>query len=347
MPSALRWGIVSTGKIANDFVTAIKNVLNPLDHSIIAVSSRSISTARKFAERFSIPKVYEGIEDLIQDNEIDVVYIASLNIEHYGMAKAAIEAGKNVLCEKPMGMNLKMTESLINLAKEKNVFLMEAIWSRFLPSYSVLRSHLDSIGEVKYVLVEFGRKIYNERIRRMDLGGGTVLDLGVYCVQFLNLVFKGEEPIEILTTGSLNSEGTDKNISSIFKYGLNGGGIGIISTHSEINLPCEAKVIGSKGSLTVKFPFWASENIEYKLESGNHSELIENPLPVLPKNSNHYYNFVNSAGLAFEAQHVKECLDKGLKESPLLSFTDITQISKCMEKIRKDVGVVYPQDSEL
>nr|ACO15385.1 Trans-1,2-dihydrobenzene-1,2-diol dehydrogenase [Caligus clemensi] len=345
MPSTLRWGVVSTGKIANDFVTSMKHVLDPSEHQVIAIASRSLSSAKEFAGRFSIPKVYEGFEGLVNYSEVDVVYIASINTEHFTVSKTALEAGKHVLCEKPMGMNFKLTESLVNLAKSKGVFLMEAIWSRCLPSYSELKSRLESIGEVQYACVEFGRKIKSERISRMDLGGGTVLDLGVYCIQFLNLVFNGEEPTQILTTGSLNTEKTDRNVSSIFKYS-DGARVGIISTHSEMNMPCEARVFGSKGSLTLKFPFWASEELECKLESHESGEVIKTPLPVLPKESKYHYNFINSSGLAYEAKHVKECIDKDLKESPLLDHESILQISRHMEKVRKAVGVVYPQDLE-
>eukprot|EP00096_Caligus_rogercresseyi_P009565 TRINITY_DN3266_c0_g1_i3.p1 TRINITY_DN3266_c0_g1~~TRINITY_DN3266_c0_g1_i3.p1 ORF type:complete len:135 (+),score=32.54 TRINITY_DN3266_c0_g1_i3:145-549(+) len=132
MPSSLRWGILSTGKIAQDFVTAIQSSLDPSQHSVLAVSSRSINSANEFAKRFSIPKTYEGLAPLLTDPEVDIIYIASINTEHYNACKAALEAGKHVLCEKPMGMNADLTESLISLAKTKGVFLLEAIWSRFL-----------------------------------------------------------------------------------------------------------------------------------------------------------------------------------------------------------------------
>lgn len=147
---ALRWGIAAAGKISNDFVVAIK-ALPSDNHQVVAVAARSSASAEKFAKTHGIPQAYEGYQKLAKDGNVDVVYVSVLNPQHYEVSKLMLENGKHVLCEKPFTMNEKQTRKLIEIARAKKLFIMEAIWSRCFPAYRELRRIIESgdIGEVK------------------------------------------------------------------------------------------------------------------------------------------------------------------------------------------------------
>lgn len=153
----LRWGIASAGKISHDFVNAV-GTLPASDHKVVAVAARSQSTADTFAQLHSIPQAYEGYEHLANDRNVDVVYVGTLNPQHYEVARLMLENGKHVLCEKPMCMNAAQVTALTRFAAERKLFLMEAIWSRFFPSYQYVRKQIrnGAIGEVRQVDVGFG-----------------------------------------------------------------------------------------------------------------------------------------------------------------------------------------------
>lgn len=153
----LNWGIAACGRISHDFVNAL-STLNGDDHKIVAVAARDLSRAEEFAKKFSITKAYGSYLELAQNPNVEIVYIATLNPQHMEVAQLMLEHGKNVLVEKPLCINEKQAHTLINLAKEQKLFLMEAIWSRLFPSYQHIRKQIENgaLGEIKSVEVEFG-----------------------------------------------------------------------------------------------------------------------------------------------------------------------------------------------
>lgn len=155
---ALRWGIVSAGKISHDFVTAIETLA---DHEVVAVAARDLNRAIEFARIHKIEKYYETYENLANDHNVEVVYIGVLNPQHFSVAMLMLNAGKHVLCEKPLCMNEKEVMELVTLAKRKRLFLMEAIKSRFYPSYQYLRDQIDNnnLGVIQEVHVTMGSQI--------------------------------------------------------------------------------------------------------------------------------------------------------------------------------------------
>jgi len=148
---AIRWGIASAGRISHDFTNAIVGVLPGEDHQVVAVAARKLEDAQKFASRHGIDKAYGEYSALASDPDINVVYVGSIHPQHLALAKMYLEAGKNVLCEKPLCMNLRETVELVELARRKKLFLMEAIWSRCIPSYKALREEIaaGTIGDIK------------------------------------------------------------------------------------------------------------------------------------------------------------------------------------------------------
>ncbi|XP_053975738.1 trans-1,2-dihydrobenzene-1,2-diol dehydrogenase-like isoform X2 [Hylaeus volcanicus] len=333
---ATKWGIASAGKISHDFVTAL-GTLPQSDHVVVAVAARELSRAQAFADLHKIRKAYDSYAKLAQDKDIDVVYIGALHPQHYEITKLMLNHGKHVLCEKPLTMNLKQTTKLINLAKQKKLFLMEAIWSRCFPVYETIRKEIDSgtIGEVYQVLVNFGFNLSDvDRITKKELGGGTVLDLGVYVIQFASFIFNNEAPQSVQASGVLNEEGVDMSVSVSFQYKNNR--TATLVTNALVNLPNEAYVIGTKGMIKVP-SFWCPLTAE--LPSGTFTV----PLPE----GAHKFNFINSAGLSYEAEEVRQCILKGMIESSKVSHNDSLLIARLQDEIRRQVGVVYPEDIEV
>jgi len=333
-PKLIRWGIASAGLICHDFTNAIIGVLPPGEHKVVAVAARKLEDAKAFADRHGIGTSYGDYEALAKDSSVDVVYIGAINPSHLKLAKMYIEAGKAVLCEKPLCMNVRDTEELVSLARERKVFLMEAIWSRCLPAYKAVMAAIAAgeVGDVKQVLAFFGFPITADRLHKKELGGGTVLDLGIYTIQFAQLIFGGEMPV-VTAGGHLGPGGCDMSASMTLTYPS--GGTASLATHSEVQLPNEATVVGTKGTLKLT-NFWTSLDL---IHADGSVEKFS-----LPAGSKHPFNFVNSANFAHEAEHVRQCLMKGATESNLLSLDETLTIARIMEQTRKQIGVTYPQD---
>lgn len=169
---ALKWGIASAGKISHDFATAV-GTLSPDDHRIVAVAARDQRNAQEFANLHNIDRAYEGYVNLAKDADVEVVYVGTLNPQHYEVVLLMLENNKHVLCEKPLCMNERQSAHVIRVAKERKLFLMEAIWSRFFPAYQYLRSEIKSgaLGDVEAVTVDFGFPIAN--VARLAYGCST------------------------------------------------------------------------------------------------------------------------------------------------------------------------------
>lgn len=330
---AIHWGIAGAGKISHDFVSSLQT-LPESEHVVVAVAARELSRAQNFSSLHKIKKAFDSYTKLAEDNDIDTVYIGTLHPQHFEIAKLMLNHGKHVLCEKPLTMNLKQTTELINLAKEKKLFLMEGIWSRCFPIYEIVKKEIESgsIGEIYQVLVTFGFKMPDiERLNIKNLGGGTILDLGVYGIQFACLIFGNEMPHTIQATGCLNEEGVDQSASINFLY--KGNHTATILTHSRVDLPNEAYIIGTKGMIKVP-KFWCPTTVELP------NEIVNVSLPETKSK----FNFINSVGLSYEANEVRNCILKGMIESPKVPHNVSLLIAQLEDEIRKQIGVTYPED---
>lgn len=329
---ATRWGIAGAGKISHDFVASITS---KEEHEVIAVAAKDLSRAQNFVKDFNIKRAYDNYILLAEDKDIEVVYIGTLNTTHYELARIMLEHGKHVLCEKPLTMNVKQTKSLIKFAKSKNLFLMEAVWSRFFPSYTIIQQEIESgkIGEIRQVIIPFGFNLENvERVNKKSLGGGTILDLGVYCLQFLCMIFNNKMPHMIKATGFVNEDGVDVSTSTTLLYNENI--TATILTHSLVTLSNEACIYGEKG--TIRVPnFWCPTELYLP---GLHSQT---PLPA----SKYKMNFKNSEGLYYEANAVRLCLQQGKVEHPLMTHETSILLAQLEDELRKQIGVTYPEDS--
>uniref|UniRef100_A0A8C1QGF9 Trans-1,2-dihydrobenzene-1,2-diol dehydrogenase n=1 Tax=Cyprinus carpio TaxID=7962 RepID=A0A8C1QGF9_CYPCA len=319
---ATRWGICGAGNISHDFCVALRT-LSHEDHQIAAVAARSLESAEKFAKTHGIPKAYGSYQELVKDPNIDVVYIGVLHTHHLQVGLLFLNAGKNVLCEKPFAMNLREVRQLISAACENNVFLMEAVWSRCFPVYAEVGRLLSesAVGEVKMVKAYFGLSLLDrERITQKEQGGGGLMLIGMYCLQFALMVFKGERPESIHATGVLLPSGTVNITTALLTvFCLHNTCVCTVYIYYTVGHPMHCPTVLELNGKKTEFPL---------------------PEPGLP------LNFPNSTGLRYEAEEVRRCLLKGLKESIKMSLTDSELLTEIMDEARRQVGVVYEQDSQ-
>ncbi|XP_055638312.1 trans-1,2-dihydrobenzene-1,2-diol dehydrogenase-like [Toxorhynchites rutilus septentrionalis] len=332
----LRWGIVGAGKISHDFTTAVAT-LPKEDHQVMAISARNSESAQKFAQLHGIIKFYEGYESLAKDPNVDAVYIGAINTKHYEIGTLMLDHGKHVLCEKPLCMNEGQSKSLMAHARRKRLFLMEAIWSRFFPSYIHLKNRIDAgeLGEIKAVDVEFGFPLVEvDRLRLKDLGGGTVLDLGVYTIQVSLWAF-GMEPDKIIAKGKLNEERVDVEMEAQLHFP--NGGIATMKCSALEQLANRAEIRGTKGTMTLH-DFWCPVSLTDI--DGSKKEFT---LPKAP----HTFNYQNSCGLRFEAEETRRCINAGLLESAVVPHSESTLIARIQDEIRRQIGVQFPEDAHF
>ncbi|XP_014283675.1 trans-1,2-dihydrobenzene-1,2-diol dehydrogenase [Halyomorpha halys] len=326
---ALRWGIMSTGKISNDFANAL-NYLPKDEHIIIGVAASQKETAEEFARKHEIPQAYNNYEELAKDTAIDVVYIGSNNDRHYELCKLVLLNQKHLLCEKPLGLNYKESQELVLLAKQKKLFLMEALWSRFFPVYNELVELLASktIGDLVYLSADFGVPVSVDRMKNKQLGEGTIYELGGYVLQLAILVF-GRNPKSISAFANFNENGVDESINYIIKYP--DGKTACFCTHSKIRMINSAVIYGTKGSIKLKDPFWAPTDI-----SINNERESRHPLPLIEKEK----FYTNSEGLVYEAVEVRNCIKRGYLESAKMTHNDTLTIARWQEDIS---GIIKSQ----
>ncbi|XP_047436430.1 trans-1,2-dihydrobenzene-1,2-diol dehydrogenase-like [Mugil cephalus] len=333
---ATRWGICSAGKISHDFTVALKT-LPTEDHQIVAVAARKLEDAQEFAKKHSISRAYGGYEELARDPDIDVVYIGVIHPYHLKTCLLFTNAKKNVLCEKPLAMNSREVREILVSAKNNNVFLMEAVWTRFFPASVETRRLLaqGELGEVKMVRSEFGVPLLNvPRATQKELGGGALLDIGIYCLQYILMVYNGEKPESIQAVGYCLDTGVDDTVVVTMKFSNNR--MAVFTSSIGMQLPNDAIIVGTKGTIQVPDHMWCPTSLKV---NGKETQYPV-PEPYLP------LNFLNSTGMRYEAEEVRQCLLKGLKESAVMSHADSLLLAEVEDEIRRQVGVVYPQDSQ-
>ncbi|KAL0850999.1 hypothetical protein ABMA28_006892 [Loxostege sticticalis] len=316
----LRWGIVTAGKISHDFVNAFNSYPN-VGEQIIAA----------FAKLHKIGKVFDSYQKMAESNDIDITYIGALNPDHYHITKLFLENGKHVLCEKPLCLNHKQVQSLVNISKQKKLFLMEAIWSRFSPVYLALEKEIQAgkLGEIKHVEANFGAPIAT--VDRLS----AVLDIGVYTLQFAQFVFK-DEPIKVTAVGNLNEYGVDTTETVILEY--EGGRRAVLNVDSTVMLWNKATVVGTKGRMTVEEPLNFPHTLIHVDGTVEKHSLHTSNIPYVCDNT--------AAGLVYQALEVEICIRKGLLESPRMSHKDSLVLAKLEDAVRKQIGVHYDVDDE-
>ncbi len=321
----IKWGILGTGRIAHTFATALQVVTNS---ELTAVGSRKMEKATQFASEFQIPKAYGSYEELISDPEVDVVYIATPHNLHEANTLLALDHHKHVLCEKPMGVNLQESMRMIEKAKAENRFLMEALWSRFLPNIIKTKEIVTSgeIGEVKLMTVFFSLRSKNgpeHRHFNIDLCGGSILDIGIYNI-FLSLFLLGK-PQRFTAIAGLSEQGGDNSSSYTFKY--NNDVLSVMYSSFMGESPVVAEIHGTKGKVTLEHLWFCPGKVNVNYLDGR---------------ENIYEFDIKSNGYEYEAEEVAACILAGKTQSDLWSWGDSMQLMSMMDAIRKECGIVYP-----
>jgi predicted dehydrogenase len=324
MNKVIRFGIIGPGKIANKFCESLKEVK---DAQVYAIASRDETKAKAFASKFKAPAVYSSYQDLVSDVNVDIVYIATPHPFHFEQGQLCLNHGKAVLCEKPLTLSFRQTEILVNLAREKKVFLMEAMWSRFIPALVKMKSVIDSgaIGEIKFLHADFGfisPPNLDLRTFNMALGGGAQLDVGVYPM-FLALWLMGK-PDSVKAHASLASTGADDNTTAMLCY-ENGAVASIYSSFIADSVK-DAVIMGTKGSITIHAAWHKATAFTLKKNNAD-PEHFE-----LPYKSN---------GLQFQAIEAIDCIREGRIESPKLSHNMSLLMAQVADQIKSQIGVKY------
>ncbi len=276
------------------------------------------------------------------DSHIDVVYVGTILPAHFKTVEMLLYAGKHVECEKPMGMSPSHTRHLIELARENDIFLMEAVWSRMFPCYARLKDLLQqgAIGDVRNVSMTFGQKnnhVPGARLAAFDRGGGTVLDWGVYCIQLALFVYGAERPSKIAaTTVGINEDGVDLGVDVTLTFGEKGEAK--FSTDLRVDLPCEAVIVGSRGKVTLCAPFWSPTRLQLVTE-GAHTKEDTFPLPA--ETGRMIYR--NSEGLLYEADEIRVCLLAGKGECAKFTHREMELVAEIQYEINKQIGSKYAQ----
>jgi predicted dehydrogenase len=325
-----RWGILGTGAIARQFVEGLGELP---EAEVLAVGSRSEASAEKFAEDRDIPRRYGTYEDLAADPDVDVVYVATPHPFHAGNAELCLGAGKAVLCEKPFTVNAGEAERVVGLARERGLFLMEGMWTRFFPLMGELRRLLSAgvIGEPRMLTADFGfRDEFDPRSRKFDpgLGGGALLDVGVYCISLASSLFG--RPSEVAGAGYLGQTGVDEQSAAILVH--DGGRLSVLCFATRTGTPQEATVMGTEGYVKIHSNWWRPRAMTLH-RPGEREELVEVP--------------ITGNGFNYEAAEVMRCLDEGMTESDVMPLDETLSVMRTMDGIRAAWGLRYPSEETL
>jgi dihydrodiol dehydrogenase / D-xylose 1-dehydrogenase (NADP) len=327
---AVRWGILGTGAIARQFFEG----LNALPEAeALAVGSRSGTSAEEFAEERGIPRRYASYEELAADPDLDVVYVATPHPFHAANTELCLGAGKAVLCEKPFTVNAVEAERVVGLARERGLFLMEGMWTRFLPLMERVRALISTggIGEPRILTADFGFRAPLDPASRLfapDLGGGALLDVGVYCVSLASMVLG--QPVRTVGLSHLGETGVDEQAAMILEH--EAGRLSNLSIGIRTATPQEATILGTEGYLKIQAPWWRPTTMTIS-RPGREDETVEAP--------------ITGNGFNYEAAEVMRCLDEGRNESGIMPLDETLSVMRAMDDLRAAWGLRYPSEEAL
>jgi predicted dehydrogenase len=320
----IRWGLLGTGWIADRFARAVAQHTRA---QVVSVGSRNKHRGDRFATQHAVPGMHLGYEELVSDPHLDAIYIASPHSEHREHALMAIEAGKHVLVEKAFARNAVEAQEIVDAARAKGVFLMEAMWTRFLPHVAALRAVLarGEIGEVLHLAADHGQWFPFDPKHRMFnpvLAGGALLDLGVYPIAFAHDLFGVPESIQ--ATGKMTETGVDGQVSMVLTYP--GRVQATLHTTLWSKTPTTAVIAGTAGRIEVAGDFYAPTSFTVIRNDGTRWT-YQREVPI---------------GLQYEAAEVARQVAAGATESPRMTWDNTLEVMRTMDEVRAQIGLVYP-----
>jgi predicted dehydrogenase len=329
MGKTLRWGIMGTGWIADRFARDLER----LDGQVVAaVGSRTSAKAAAFAAahpgRAGTPRAVEGYAALAAAPDVDIVYVATPHPGHYPHARLALEAGKPVLVEKPFTLDAAEAAELIGLARAKGLFLMEAMWTRFLPHMARIRALLDAgaLGRLVAVYADHGQYFPPDpahRLYNLELGGGALLDLGVYPVSFASMVLG--DPESVTAVGDFAATGADAQTSMLLRYAS--GAQAVLTTTLLAASPNRAVIVGDKARIEIDGSFYCPNSFRLVGRDGKVAET--------------YANDYVGHGLREQAAECAKRLASGETESPLLPLEETLAVMRTLDEVRRQIGLEY------
>jgi len=331
MTEKLRWAILGTGKIGNRFAEALNHI--PEQADLLAVGSRRQETADAFGEEYGIPRRYDSYKQAANDPDVDIVYIGTPGVFHLRDVRMCLQAGKHVLCEKALAVNAQEAEEMIALAREKQLFLMEAMWTRFFPIHVRIRELLSAgaIGKVNGITIQFIAQVpedINNRFFRVDLGAGVLLDTASYGISWASSLFGPPEAVTGLAT--FGESGCDYQTALALRYS-GGQLVSLLSSQISYDVK-EAVVFGSDGKIEVHAPWYKPTEMTVHVRA-KAPEHIRLPLGG--------YN-----GYEYEALEVMDCIRAGKLESDIMPLDESLSIMRTLDEVRAQWGYTYPSEVE-
>jgi predicted dehydrogenase len=323
----VKFGIIGAGRIAETFA----NSLNGIDEGILyAVASRNKEKANAFKEKFNVEKAYDSYQAMYEDPALDCVYVATPHGLHYEQMLEILDYKKHILCEKAFTLNHKQAEHVFKKAKEQGVFVMEAMWTRFLPTIQGVMGHVieGTIGEITHLDATFsfeGNRSPDDRLYNKELGGGALLDIGIYPITLANLVLG--PPAIVDAHATLHKTGVDYYETIMYEY--ENGAVATLKAGFNEDAPRVAMIYGTKGKIHIP-NFWSAEEAYVYDKDDNLIEHIKYKHPV--------------NGFEYEIKEVISCIEENRLESNIMPHETTIRILKQMDSLRKKWGIVYPQE---
>lgn len=320
----LRWGIIGLGKIAKKFAKDLQLSNNSV---LYGVASRDISKAKAFAEQYRSDKYFGSYEEMAANPDLDIIYIATPHAFHMENTLMCLRSGKHVLCEKPLGMDSEEVKIMIDEAKRRNLFLMEAIWTRFVPATEYLIDLLNkkAIGDIIYTKADFGFRAelnFEGRVYNKSLGGGSLLDIGIYPI-YLSMLTQGV-PLKIDAMARMSPTKVDSFCAMLFDYGDKSKAM--LESTFEAETPTTAMIYGTKGSIKVHNRFHHSEKLTVNIYNETTRDI---DLKYIGEG---YYH---------EIQEVCNCIINKQIQSQKLPLSESLQLSMIMDRVKDKIGLKY------
>lgn len=319
-----RWGILGPGRIAHKFA---QDLLTVPDAQLYAVASSDQQRADEFAETYSIPHAFGSYEQLLTLPDLDIVYVATPHVKHHENVLMLLNGGVAVLGEKPFAMNSEQVQEMVETARAMKVFLMEALWSRFMPGVvkALELSQSGAIGKIVSVKADFGFKapfVPDNRLFNKELGGGSLLDIGIYPL-FLSYLILGK-PTTIKASAIFGTTGVDEQCGMVLTYADNQ--LALLDSTLLADTDCIGLIQGETGQIRIHSRFHENKGVTL-VRAGQPDETFDFDR--------------ETHGYDYEAQHVMQCLAESKTESPLWSLDDSLNLMELLDKIRAEAGIVY------
>lgn len=321
------WGILGTGWVARMLVADL--LANGF--RVTAVGSRQLQSAQSFADEFGITTAHGSYEQLVEDPHVDIVYVATPNPFHVEHASLALNAGKHVLLEKPFTLNASEARSLFSLARQKNLVLLEAMWTRFLPHMVRVRAIIASgaLGEIRTLIADHSQKLPSDlghRVNSLELGGGALLDLGVYPVSFAQDLLGS--PSNVYVKASLLTTGVDRQFAAVFDYAE--GQQAVLQSALDTPGPNTAVILGTEGWISID-PVW---------HDAAHFTVFDDDEHVIER----FETPVNGRGMHFQAMEIERLIEEDKLAGTIMPPQDTIAVLETMDEMRRQIGLVYPQE---